>query len=125
MKIARTGIILNTERYDECVSFYRDVFKLEVMFQKHDNESYLTCLEYGGAYLMIEQGGVYNASGKTSRDCPSMLRFNVEDIEQTLVYLKSKGIDAEIETYEWGSTININDPDGNRVGIRDEAKFIS
>ena len=37
--------------------------------------------------------------------------------------LKSFGISAEVIKSEWGSTINIYDPDGNRIGIRDEISF--
>lgn len=33
MQIARTGIILNTERYDDCVAFYHDLFALLVLFR--------------------------------------------------------------------------------------------
>jgi len=34
------------------------------------------------------------------------------------------GIEASISESDWGRTINISDPDGNRVGVRDETGFV-
>ena len=54
MKLSRTGVIINTERYEACVAFYRDLFGLEILFTKGD---YLTCFDFQGSYLMIETEG--------------------------------------------------------------------
>jgi lactoylglutathione lyase len=40
MNTERYGIILNVERYDECVSFYRDALGLDVMFSKVEGDLY-------------------------------------------------------------------------------------
>jgi lactoylglutathione lyase len=120
MKLSRTGIILNTENYQACVDFYRELFCLPILFQLDD----LTCFEFMGSYLMIETAGRANAAGKTVAECPSKLRFNVPDIEEALRGVQAFGITAVIERQPWGSTINIHDPDGNRIGIRDEAMFM-
>ena len=124
MEIARTGIILNVGKYDECVKFYRDIFKLPVMFEKTDGNFKLTCLEFGSSYLMIETGGYANPAEKSINQNPSKIRFNVNDIEVALITIQAHGIKANIESNTWGNTINIHDPDGNRVGIRDESTFI-
>lgn len=123
MDISRTGIILNTERYEECVLFYKDLFNLNILFQKNDGEFKLTCFEFHGSYLMIETGGVSNPSGKSMEESSTKLRFNVPDIDVALSVVKAYGIDAKILKNSWGATININDPDGNRIGIRDEVLF--
>ncbi len=123
MKFERTGVIINTERYDECVSFYEGILELPVMFRKDEEVFKLTCLEFGSSYLMIEMGGICNSSGKSMKESATKLRFNVIDLEDVLSQLSSKGVNTKIENYSWGSTINIFDPDGNRVGIRDESKF--
>jgi len=47
------GIILGTEKYDECLTFYRDILELPVWYDK----GYLCCLRFGNGYLMIETGG--------------------------------------------------------------------
>ena len=125
MNISRTGVILNTGKYDECVNFYKKVFDLKTMFQQVDGDFRLTCLEFGTAYLMIETGGFASTVGKSVSQNATKLRFNVADINSALEKLTALGIDAEITRSDWGSTINLFDPDGNRIGIRDEAGFVN
>ncbi|HKJ50684.1 MAG TPA: VOC family protein [Gammaproteobacteria bacterium] len=123
MQILRTGIILNVEKFDECVGFYRDLFDLEVLFEERSGAFKLACLEFGGAYLMIETDGFAKPEGKSLQEGASKLRFNVADIDRALESIRAQGIEAEIIRNDWGSTINLFDPDGNRVGIRDEETF--
>ena len=123
MNISRTGIIINTEKYEACVSFYKDLFGLKILFSQQEGDFKLTCFEFDGAYLMIETGGVAKSTEKTIEENATKLRFNVSDIDEALATVKKYGIDAEILHFDWGSTINIYDPDGNRVGIRDDSKF--
>lgn len=123
MNIVRTGLILNTEKYDECVAFYKNLFSLRVLFQEQHGEFQLTCFEYYSSYLMVETDGYAKPEGKSIKESSMKLRFNVSDIEEALRTLKAYGIEAEIIENDWGSTINIYDPDGNRIGIRDEATF--
>ena len=123
MDIARTGIILNTQNYTKCVSFYRETFDLNVVYEKHEANSKLTCLDFGGAYLMIETGGIAYPQGKSIEQGSLKLRINVADLDLALKTIRKVCPDAEIIEFSWGSTINIVDPDGNRVGVRDEATF--
>lgn len=123
MNIVRTGVILNTEKYDECLKFYGELFGLQVMFQEQRDDYRLTCFEYGGSYLMVETASVANSEGKTVQEKGSKLRFNVSDIEEALEKLNRYGVDAHIVENPWGRTIDLSDPDGNRIGIRDEATF--
>ncbi|MDB9753023.1 VOC family protein [Oceanospirillaceae bacterium] len=125
MNSQRYGIILNVEKYDECVAFYQDILELQLMFSKVEGDFKLTCLEFGTGYLMIETGGFAEPKGKSIKTCPSKLRFNVSDINEALIRVKSFGIPFEFIESDWGSTINIHDPDGNRIGIRDEVSFES
>ena len=122
--VARYGIILNTENYEECVAFYRDLFGLRQLFEKDEDGLKLTCLEYGHGYLMVEQGGTAKNGVKLPEEGSFKLRFNVDDLEEALAEIRSWGIQATITENAWGRTINISDPDGNRVGVRDEAGFV-
>jgi lactoylglutathione lyase len=124
MKIARTGVILNTEKFEDCVEFYRKVFELEELYSEADGDFQLCCFDFGGAYLMIETGGEANPAGKSISENATKLRFNVNDIEQAQDNLNRLGVKAEIIRNDWGSTINLYDPDGNRIGIRDEPGFV-
>ena len=123
MQIVRTGIILNVERFDECVSFYRDLFDLEVLFEERSGDFRLACLEFGGSYLMIETGGFAKPEGKSLQENASKLRFNVSDIDAAPEKIRAHGIEPEITRNDWGSSINLFDPDGNRVGVRDEEMY--
>ncbi|MAM88783.1 MAG: glyoxalase [unclassified Hahellaceae] len=123
--VARHGIILNTENYPACVTFFRDLFGLPVLFDRTDDGVQLTCFEYGNGYLMVEQGGKAKSGVKSAIESSFKLRFNVRDIEAALAELLAWGIEASITENAWGRTINISDPDGNRIGIRDEAGFTS
>lgn len=122
--IARYGIILNTENFEECVAFYRDLFGLRQLFEKEEGGFKLSCLEYGHGYLMIEQGGKAKNGVKSPAEGSFKLRFNVKDLEKALAEIRAWGIQANIQENSWGRTINISDPDGNRVGVRDEAGFV-
>lgn len=93
------------------------------MFEKTDGDFKLTCLEFGSSYLMIETDGLAKPSGKSIKENCTKIRFNVANLDESLIKIKSHGIDAVITKNSWGDTINIYDPDGNRVGIRDEASF--
>lgn len=44
------GFFLYVEPYIECVSFYRDVLDLPILFDTDE----LTCFGFGESYLMIE-----------------------------------------------------------------------
>jgi hypothetical protein len=78
MKIEKHGIILNVEKFDECVAFYKDLFKLSEMFSKVEDTFRLTCLEFGDSYLMIETEGVANPSGKDVSQCPTKKTTGVQ-----------------------------------------------
>lgn len=125
MHIQRHGIILNVENFETCVDFYHTLFELPVLFSKEEGDFKLACLEFGDGYLMIETEGVASPIEKTMEQGAAKLRFNVANIEQALIAVKAYDPNATILSTPWGSTINITDPDGNRVGIRDEAGFIT
>lgn len=120
----RTGIILNVENYHACVDFYESVFGLSILFSEKDGDFMLTCFEFGASYLMIETEGVAYAEGKSVKECPSKLRFHVDDIESAIATIETLDLKAEVIRAQWGTTINIHDPDGNRIGIRDEGPFL-
>lgn len=64
MQMRQPGIILFTERYADCVAFYRDLLMLPTIFEKQT----LTCLAFGNAYLMLESHGVGKTGEKTRKE---------------------------------------------------------
>ncbi|MGV0875510.1 VOC family protein [Martelella sp. FLE1502] len=109
------GIILGTERYDACLRFYRDVLELLVWFEKER----LCCLHFGDGYLMIETGGFARDTRKPNTENPTMLRFNVEDVEAAADVLEARGIAVERKSFDWGVVATFIDPDGNACELKD------
>ena len=123
MKYARTGMVLCTQHYRDCVDFYTRVLGLPVLFALDQEHSILTCCDMGGSYLMIEPGGPAQTGGKTLDQNPVYLRFNVTDLDAAIEELRGKGVKLERRDNVWGSTAVFTDPDGNRCQLRDEASF--
>ena len=108
------GIILGTERFEDCVSFYRDTLGLPVWFEKDR----LVCLRFGDGYLMIETGGVARNSRKGNNENPTMLRFNVADVDDAARALRDRGVAVEVTSYVWGRVGTFRDPDGNACELK-------
>ena len=124
MKFARTGVILCTENYRQCVAFYTGVLGLHVMFSLDNEHSRLTCCDMGNEnYLMIEQGGTAVAGRKTYAQNPVWLRFNVDDVDEVAAELAQKDVAVDLRREPWGTVADFVDPDGNVCSLRDEATF--
>jgi lactoylglutathione lyase len=120
--IAQPGLILFTENYARCISFYRDTLGLPVIFSKDQ----LCALKFGSGYLMVETGGQAGSEGKSRQQNPVTLRFNVADIETAAAMLRARGVAVQIRRRDWGITGDFLDPDGNRCELRDHtAEFHS
>jgi lactoylglutathione lyase len=121
MKYERTGVILCTEKYEECVAFYSDVLSLPILEVLDDEHSKLTVLSFGkNTYLMVETGGKAIPSGKNLNQNPVWLRFNVKNVEGASQELLEKGINVKIRREIWGTVGDFMDPDGNICSFREE-----
>jgi len=124
MQYTRTGIVLCTENYKKCVEFYTKVMELPVIHILDDKDSKLTSLDLGGNnYLMIETGGESNTLGKTISQSPVWLRFNVENIDESVKILEENGLLVNVRREVWGTIADFLDPDGNRCSLREESTF--
>ncbi len=124
MKFARTGVILSTENYSQCVSFYTETLGLPLMFALDNRHSQLTCCDLGsGNYLMIEKGGKAVRGRKSIAQNPVWLRFNVNDVDEAADNLSKKNVEVRVRREAWGTVADFTDPDGNVCSLRDEATF--
>ena len=122
MKFERTGVILCTEKYAECVAFYSNVLSLPILEVLDDEHSKLTVLSFGkNTYLMVETGGKAIPSGKNLNQNPVWLRFNVKNVEGASQELLEKGINVKIRREIWGTVGDFMDPDGNICSFREES----
>ena len=109
-------MILFTEHYEACVRFYRDALGLPVVFDK----GHLITLGFGSGYLMIEQEGVAVDGAKSRAQNPTILRFNVADVEAAASMLRERGIAVEVNHWDWGITGQFRDPDGNLCELKNQ-----
>lgn len=115
LDVVTPGIIIGTERFEACCVFYRDVVGLAVWFEKPG----LLCLRFGDGYLMVEGGGVARDGRKAQAENPTMIRFNVKDVQAAAAALEAKGVEVAVQAYDWGIVGTFCDPDGNACELKD------
>ena len=117
MEFDRTGIILYTLKYKECIVFYDQILGFKKIFKTEA----LTCFEFGSSYLMVELDG----EGKEDQSprIRTCLRMNVSNVKEFSDDLTSKGIDVDYNEYSWGTIAKFFDPDGNLCAFKDSEKF--
>ncbi|WP_372805503.1 VOC family protein [Loktanella salsilacus] len=108
------GIILFTQNFDACVTFYRDTLGLQQWYEKPG----LICLRFGSGYLMIEGDGVAVPGGKSVAQNPNVLRFNVADVRDAAALVEKAGIAVTVSEYDWGTVGTFADPDGNMCSMK-------
>ena len=119
MEFDRTGIILYTIKYQECVTFYENILGLNKMF---DTEN-LTCFEFGGSYLMVEIDDEYKGPNTNQERIRTCLRMNVPDVKELANALIAKGVQVNYQEHSWGTIAKFYDPDGNLCAFKDSEKF--
>lgn len=114
MEISQPGVILFTHDYEACVAFYRDRLGLAVTQEKDA----LTKFAFGPAYLMVERGGPPTQGEKNRTQNPTILRFDVADVQVAADELIGRGVEVEVKVLPWGAIGVFLDPDGNRCELK-------
>lgn len=115
MQLRESGIILFCENYEQALKFYTEKIGLQIREQKSD----LAVLDFGGSYLMIEDNGIASTSPKTRGQNPIVIRFNVDDFDNTIHEINNRGVNVDIHSFNWGKIGVIIDPEGNKIEIKD------
>ena len=115
MHVLKSGFILYTIKYEECVLFYEKILELKVLYRKE----ILTCFEFYGNYLMVE---ITDDADELTATIPSRdrtcIRLNVADVREACKVLHKNSIEYSYGEYEWGTIAKFRDPDGNLIGFR-------
>lgn len=125
MKTQRTGVIIFTENFDTLKNFYQEIFEFPEFFdakwEENNTSEQLVCLDTGSGYILIEtpQGKEINPSG------PLHLRFNIHEVKTLSEKLKKQKIEHTYTKEPWGENLQLQDPDGNIISIRDEITFLA
>ena len=121
MKVERNGLILYVRQYQACLTFYRDLLELPIMFAN----DMLSCFDFFGTYLMVEQDD-RSEYLSLSEDVPkhfSCLRMNVANVKAMADRLQAKAIAVDYQEHHWGKVAKFEDPDGNLIAFKDEEGF--
>lgn len=118
MNFTRSGIILYTQNYTDCVEFYKTILELPVMFKT----DCLTCFAMGETYLMVE---VNDQSDSPDRPLYQSfcLRMNVPNVREFTDRLIANGVKVDYQEHDWGTVAKFTDPDGNLCAFKDDATF--
>lgn len=119
MEFDRTGIILFTINYEECVRFYKDVLGLPKLFEKEK----LTCFAFGESYLLVEVDDEYVGPENTDNRVKTCLRMNVKNVKSLVRRLEKENIQVDYQEHSWGTIAKFHDPDGNLCAFKDSEKF--
>jgi len=119
MTFDRTGFILYTLRYSECVDFYGNLVGLPLLFETET----LTCFQFGGAYLMVEIDDEHDGITPEPTRLKTCLRINVSDVKALAEELTRKGVSVDYQEHSWGTVAKFFDPDGNLCAFKDSGKF--
>jgi len=111
MKADETGVLLWVKNYEACVEFYEKALELKVRLKK----PHLTNFQFGHGYLLVEKADPKSHPGRHSANQPFILRINVPDVQQAVWHLRSKDVEVEFNSHDWGDIGHFHDPDGNRL----------
>ena len=119
MDFDRTGIILYTIKYKECVHFYKNILELSILFET----ATLTCFAFGLSYLMVEIDDEYDPNNSVEGRTKFCLRMNVNNVKSLTEKLRAKNIKVNYQEHSWGTIAKFHDPDGNLCAFKDSEKF--
>ena len=119
MKFDRTGLILYTINYEQCVDFYKNILELPIMF----TSDMLTCFQLGESYLMVELDDEGNREDNSSHRIKTCIRLNVSDVKSAANRLIEKNIEVDYQEHSWGTIAKFLDPDGNLCAFKDSDMF--
>ncbi|MFS4494566.1 VOC family protein [Maribacter sp. 2308TA10-17] len=122
MKIERTGLILYVNKYEECLSFYKDILELAIHFQNDE----LCCFNFYGTYLMVEKDDRSEYLNLDSKHVKNFtcLRLNLANVREAAEWLAEKNIEVDYQEHSWGKVAKFKDPDGNLIAFKDEVGFL-
>ena len=119
MEIAKTGFILYTINYKECIHFYENLLELKVLY-RYDM---LTCFDFKGSYLMVE---IDDETDQTEATTPgrdrTCIRLNVKDVKKACEVLEKNSIPFNYSENDWGTVAKFRDPDQNLIAFRSNAE---
>jgi catechol 2,3-dioxygenase-like lactoylglutathione lyase family enzyme len=108
---------------DRALAFYTDVLGLEL---RNDNPTldgprFLTVGVPGQDFMLVLWPGTPGHAQPFQGGVPASCTIETADLRGVVETLKSRGVkfDTDVLEFEWGSVAQFQDPDGNRLQLRE------
>jgi predicted enzyme related to lactoylglutathione lyase len=108
---------------DRALDFYTNVLGLEKRVENPtpDGPRFITVGVEGQDFMLVLWPGTPGQAQPVDGRVPPSVTIEVDDIKTAYEELKSRGVefDTDLLEFPWGSVAQFEDPDGNRLQIRE------
>jgi len=108
---------------DRALDFYTNVLGMELRAENPtpDGPRFLTVGVEGQDFMLVLWPGTPGRAQPVQGRVPASVTIEVDDIRHAFEELKSRGVEFETDVLEfpWGHVALFEDPDGNRLQIRE------
>jgi predicted enzyme related to lactoylglutathione lyase len=108
---------------DRALDFYTNVLGLEKRVENPtpDGPRFLTVGVEGQDFMLVLWPGTPGQAQAVQSGPPPSVTIEVDDLRETYAELKSRGVEFQTDVLEfpWGYVAQFDDPDGNRLQIRE------
>jgi predicted enzyme related to lactoylglutathione lyase len=123
-RITEVGtVMVPVSDQDRALEFYTDVlgFERRIDSPTADGLRFLTVAVEGQDFELVLWPGTPGQAQPAQGRVPAAYTIETDDCRQAFEELKSRGVTFETEVleYPWGSIALFEDPDGNRLQIRE------
>jgi predicted enzyme related to lactoylglutathione lyase len=119
-KVFYTSVLVSDQ--DRALDFYTNVLGLEQRVENPtpDGPRFLTVGVKGDDFQLVLWPGKPGEAAPVQGRVPPSITIETEDCRKTFEELKSRGVEfaSDVLEFPWGYVAQFEDPDGNRLQIR-------
>ena len=120
-KVFYTSVLVTDQ--DKALDFYTKVLGLEKRVENPtpDGPRFLTVGVEGDDFQLVLWPGTPGQAQPAMGRPPASITIETDDIRKTFEELKSRGVEfaSDVLEFPWGYVAQFQDPDGNRLQIRE------
>ncbi len=124
-KVFYTSVLVSDQ--DKALDFYTNVLGLEKRVENPtpDGPRFLTVGVKGDDFQLVLWPGTPGQAEPAMGRPPASITIETDDIRKTFEELKSRGVEfvSDVIEFPWGYVAQFQDPDGNRLQIREGREF--
>ena len=120
-KVFYTSVLVSDQ--DAALDFYTNVLGLEKRVENPtpDGPRFLTVGVIGDDFQLVLWPGTPGQAEPAMGRPPASITIETDDCRSTVEELKSRGVEfvSDVLEFPWGSVAQFQDPDGNRLQVRE------